>query len=100
MNPMKRNLIRVVLFPLAASLALASFAFANDSDKNAENKTETTHDVSKNPLTGSTTETTTTESRMKVGSNAQKSKRVHRKKFNKEGRKIKEETESTSESQH
>ena len=89
------SLFRVILFPIAASIALASFAFGDDTT--TKNNTETTHDVSKNPLTGKTTDTTTTESEVKVGATTKKRKTVKKKKFNKEGVKIKEESDTTSE---
>jgi hypothetical protein len=96
---MKKSLIRVLLFPIAATLAVASFAFADDvQSTDGKASAETTHDVSKNPLTGNTTETTKTDTKMKVGDTTKETHRVHKKKFNKHGTKIKEENESTSES--
>ncbi len=97
---LSRNFVRALLFPIAALVAIATFAYADDAANTADGKavSETTHDVSKNPFTGNTTETTKTESRMKVGSTSRKSKHVRKKKFNRHGQKIKDETENTSDS--
>lgn len=92
-------MIHVLLFPIAAALAMMSFAVADDvrtSDVKAG--AETTHDASNNLLTGNTTETTKTDTKMKVGDATKKIRRVHKKKFDKHGKKIKEESETTSES--
>lgn len=91
-----QSLIRVILFPIAAALALATFAFAAD-EGDSKAVSEVDRDVSKNPLTGNTTETVTTEKSMKVGSNTKKMKSKKKKKYNKEGAQIKEETETSSE---
>ena len=88
--------LRVIMFPVAFSMALTSVAFADDAGTKAT--TEKTHDVSKNPLTGSTTETTTTESQMKVGDATKTKKHVKKRKTSKDGSKVKEETENTTES--
>ncbi|MBC7384598.1 MAG: hypothetical protein H7301_00360 [Cryobacterium sp.] len=67
-------------------IALVSFsAFANDHDAKAT--TESSHDVSKNPITGSVTETTKQEADVKVGDAKKKRVRTHKTKTSKDGMK-------------
>jgi hypothetical protein len=93
---LSQAILRTLLFPVAVTLAVTSFAFADEA-ADSKATTETTHDVSKNVLTGNTTETTTTTKKSKMGDMEKKSKHVHKKKMNKDGKKVKDETENTSE---
>ena len=90
---MNKSILRLALLPVAAILALSSFAIADnhtDGKASAENKVDT----SKNPLTGNTTVTTTSESDVKVG-DATKTKKMKRKqKYNSDGQKINDKTTS------
>lgn len=78
------SLIRLVLFPFALGIALASFAFGADEAQDSK----------------ATSETATPETHAKVGGTEKSMKSVHKKKFDKHGKKVKEKSETTSESQH
>jgi hypothetical protein len=91
-----KSLLRLVLFPVAAILALTSFAMPDDHG-DAKATTENKVDTSKNPITGNTTVTTTSESDVKVGDNTKTKKTKRKQKFNKEGHKIKDTTKSSDE---
>lgn len=94
-----RPIVRAFLFPVAATLALASVAFADDKME-TKNNNETTHDVSKNPITGTTTETTTTEKDVKVGDASKTMKITRKKKTSRDGKKVKETVDAASEAKH
>lgn len=90
---MKKSILRLALFPVAAILALTSFAIADDHG-DGKATTENKVDTSKNPLTGNTTVTTTSESDVKVGDNKKTKKMKRKQKFNSDGQKIKDKTTS------
>jgi hypothetical protein len=82
----KRTLLHFVLVPMSVFFAGAGISFAVDETKPGA---EVDHDVTKNPITGNTTKTTTVESEKNFGeAGVKKSKKVKRQKFNREGEKI------------
>lgn len=78
---------------VSAALLMGTMAHAADTVK----KNETTTDTSKNPITGTVTEETTTEKKMKTAKGEATSKVTKTKKTHKDG-KVEHSTEAESDS--
>jgi hypothetical protein len=97
MKPMQTAL-HFLLVPVSTMIAGVGISIAADEVKPS---TETSHDVTKNPITGNTTTTTKTESEEKVGeTGVKKTKKMKRQKFNRDGEKIEDTRKKETDVKH
>jgi hypothetical protein len=95
-----QRLTRIVVPGILAALASTGvLADDNKVENNGQPVTEVDRDVHKNPITGNTTETVTTETKQNTASFSKDAKTKHKKTWNKRGKKVKDELKHESETE-